>query len=45
MPDPIRFAAPSATDAQLFILARLMHLREQNWGDPGLPSWVIELPL
>lgn len=45
MPDPIHFAAPSATDAQLFVLARLIHLREQNWGDPGLPAWVIELPL
>lgn len=45
MPDPIRFSAPSATDAQLFILARLMHLREQDYGDPALPAWVIELPL
>ena len=33
------------TNAQVFALGRLAHLREFDFGDPCLPLWVVESPL
>jgi protein-L-isoaspartate O-methyltransferase len=45
MSDRAEFDPGSATDPQLFVLGRLAHLREFDFGDPDLPAWVIRLPL